>query len=268
MGSPDIYPQPDRETNRSINFLTCHDGFTLNDLVSYDAKHNEPNKESNKDGYDFNISWNCGIEGPTDNLDIENLRLRQIKNFLTILFTSQGTPMLLMGDEIRRTQRGNNNAYCQDNETSWFNWNNTEKHSDLLRFVQGLIRFSRSHSVFNLEHIPRSTVTSTGVRITWHGVHLDEPDFTDDSHSLAFEMMAPIEGEHIFVMLSAFWKPLTFELPLTETGYAWHRVVDTSIGQGEDYCPPGKSPRVEGNRYLLKDRSVAVLVAHRIKERY
>jgi glycogen operon protein len=268
MGSPDIYPQPDRETNRSINFLTCHDGFTLNDLVSYDAKHNEPNKENNNDGYDFNISWNCGIEGPTDNPDIESLRLRQIKNFLTILFTSQGTPMLLMGDEIRRTQHGNNNAYCQDNEISWFNWNDTEKHSDLLRFVQGLIRFSRAHSVFHLEHIPRSAVTSTGVRITWHGVHLDEPDFIDDSHSLAFEMMAPIEGEHIFVMLSAFWKPLTFELPLTETGYAWHRVVDTSMGQGEDYCPPGKSPRVEGNRYLLKDRSVAVLVAHRIKERY
>ncbi len=267
MGSPDIYPQPERETNRSINFLTCHDGFTLNDQVSYNVKHNEPNREANKDGYDFNFSWNCEVEGPTDDPEIESLRLRQIKNFLTILFISQGTPMLLMGDEVRRTQHGNNNAYCQDNEASWFDWRGIETNPGLLRFVQGLIRFSRSYSVFNLEHIPRAPVTSTGVRITWHGVHLDEPDFGDDSHSLAFEMKAPIEGEHIFVMMSAFWKPLTFELPRTDIGYAWHRVVDTSLGPGQDYCPPGKSPRVEGSRYLLKDRSIAVLVTHRIKER-
>ncbi|HPS93332.1 MAG TPA: glycogen debranching protein GlgX [Deltaproteobacteria bacterium] len=266
MGSPDIYPQPDRDTNRSINFVTCHDGFTLQDLVSYNIKHNEANAEANRDGYDMNYSWNCGVEGPTDDRTIDGMRLRRIKNYLTLLFTSQGTPMLLMGDEVRRTQQGNNNAYCQDNEMSWFDWQLTKAHGGLLRFVQGLIRFSRSHCVFNLEHVPRGPVSSSGVRIAWHGVRLDEPDFRDDSHSLAYEMKAPVEGEHVFVMMSAYWQPLVFELPGLDTGYAWHRVIDTSKGAGEDYCQPGQSPRVEGDRYQLQDHSIAVLVAHRIRQ--
>ena len=134
--SPDLYPQPDREPNRSINFITCHDGFTLNDLVSYNFKHNVANGQHNADGPDTNFSWNCGVEGPTDDPAIEALRLRQIKNLLAILFLSQGTPMLLMGDEVRRTQRGNNNAYCQDNELSWFDWRDVERHADVLRFVR------------------------------------------------------------------------------------------------------------------------------------
>ena len=266
MGSPDIYPQPDRDTNRSINFVTCHDGFTMQDLVSYNIKHNEANAEANRDGYDMNYSWNCGVEGPTDDRTIDGMRLRRIKNYLTLLFTSQGTPMLLMGDEVRRTQQGNNNAYCQDNEMSWFDWQLTKAHGGLLRFVQGLIRFSRSHCVFNLEHVPRGPVSSSGVRIAWHGVRLDEPDFRDDSHSLAYEMKAPVEGEHVFVMMSAYWEPLVFELPGLDTGYAWHRVIDTSKGPGEDYCQPGQSPRVEGDRYQLQDNSIAVLVAHRIRQ--
>ena len=266
MGSPDIYPQPDRDTNRSINFVTCHDGFTMQDLVSYNIKHNEANAEANRDGYDMNYSWNCGVEGPTDDRTIDGMRLRRIKNYLTLLFTSQGTPMLLMGDEVRRTQQGNNNAYCQDNEMSWFDWQLTKAHGGLLRFVQGLIRFSRSHCVFNLEHVPRGPVSSSGVRIAWHGVRLNEPDFRDDSHSLAYEMKAPVEGEHVFVMMSAYWEPLVFELPGLDTGYAWHRVIDTSKGPGEDYCQPGQSPRVEGDRYQLQDNSIAVLVAHRIRQ--
>jgi glycogen operon protein len=265
MGSPDIYPQPGRETNRSINFITCHDGFTLNDLVSYDEKHNQMNKEGNRDGYDNNLSWNCGVEGPTDDPVIDSLRLRQIKNFLAILFTSQGTPMLMMGDEVRRTQLGNNNAYCQNNEISWLDWKLMEVHEGLQRFVKELIGFSRAHMVFNLEHIPQGSVTSTGVTITWHGVHLDEPDFGDDSHSLAYEMRAPVESEHIFVMINAYWKPLFFDLPGVDQGHAWHRVVDTSLDPGEDCCHPGKSSPVNGRRYHLKDRSVAVLVSRLIR---
>jgi glycogen operon protein len=266
MGSPDIYPEPDRETNRSVNFITCHDGFTLNDLVTYDTKHNEANKEDNRDGYDLNLSWNCGVEGPTDDPLIEELRLRQIKNFLTILFTSQGTPMLMMGDEVRRTQFGNNNAYCQDNETSWLDWGLMERNKDLLHFVKGLIRFSRSYAIFNLENIPRGPLTKTGIRITWHGVRLNKPDFSYYSHSLAYEMKSSIEGEHVFVMMNAWWKPLRFALPRVDPGHAWHRVVDTSLGAGEDYCPPGKAPLITDRRYLAKDRSVAVLVSRILKE--
>jgi len=265
MGSPDIYPQPERETNRSINFITCHDGFTLNDLVSYNAKHNERNNEENRDGNDYNFSWNCGAEGPAVSKALASLRIRQIKNFFAILFISQGTPMILMGDEVRRTQHGNNNAYCQDNELAWFDWDDLSRHEDLLRFVQGVMRFSRSYSLFNLRHIPRQPSTDVNVHIQWHGVRLGRPDFGDESRSIACEMKADLEGEHVFFMISAFWEPLAFELPKPAAGYAWHRVIDTSLEAGEDYCHPGKAPRVTGRRYLLKDRSVAVLAARRIK---
>ena len=122
LGSPDLYGHKEREPEQSINFVTCHDGFTLNDLVSYNDKHNEANGEDNRDGTDFNLSWNCGVEGPTDDPAVERLRNRQVKNFLTLTLLSVGAPLVLMGDEVRRTQRGNNNAYCQDNEISWFDW--------------------------------------------------------------------------------------------------------------------------------------------------
>ena len=265
MGSPDIYPQPERETNRSINFVTCHDGFTMNDLVSYNTKHNEANLEDNKDGNDFNFSWNCGVEGPTDDPFVEELRLRQIKNFFTILFISQGTPMILMGDEVRRTQHGNNNAYCQDNEISWFDWDLVAKNRELLGFVKGLIRFSRSHSVFNMEHIPRQPSRDRSVDIRWHGVRLNKPDMSEYSHSIACELVSFQEPEHVFFMINAFWEPLAFELPKPLSGHAWHRVVDTSLAAGQDYCPPGKAPRLTSRRYLVKDRSVAVLVSRRVK---
>ncbi len=265
LGSPDIYPQPERETNRSINFVTCHDGFTLNDLVSYNTKHNELNGEGNLDGNEYNFSWNCGVEGPTDRKAVETLRIRQIKNFLAILFISQGTPMIPMGDEVRRTQHGNNNAYCQDNELAWFDWDAIRRHKDLLGFVQGLIRFSRTCSVFNLRHIPRQPYTDTNVRIQWHGVRLGKPDMGDDSHSIACELEADHQREHIFFMISAYWEPLAFELPGPGKGCAWHRVIDTSLPAGEDCRLPETAPRVSGRRYLLKDRCVAVLAARRTK---
>jgi len=265
LGSPDIYPQPERESNRSINFITCHDGFTLNDLVSYNHKHNERNREQNRDGNDYNISWNCGIEGPTNNRLIHGLRIRQIKNFLTLLFVSQGTPMLLMGDEVGRTQQGNNNAYCQDNELSWFDWDAVKEHEGLLRFVQGLIRFSRSNSVFNLRHIPKPPYTDRDVSITWHGVRLGKPDFNDRSHSIALELKSDIEREHVYIMMNAYWEPLTFELPKPDAEHAWHRVVDTSLADGKDYAGPGKTSRINGPRYRLKERSIAVMVIRGIK---
>ena len=139
-GSPDLYSHKEREPEQSINFITCHDGFTLNDLVSYNHKHNEANGENNRDGSDNNMSWNCGVEGPTDDPEIERLRNRQVKNFFAVTLLAVGAPMLLMGDEVRRTQQGNNNAYCQDNEISWFNWNLPSKHADVHRFVRRLIQ--------------------------------------------------------------------------------------------------------------------------------
>lgn len=267
LGSPDIYPQPDRETNRSINFITCHDGFTLNDLVSYNLKHNEMNKELNRDGNDYNLSWNCGEEGPTAKKSVEEIRTRQIKNFLTLLFVSQGTPMLLMGDEVRRTQNGNNNAYCQDNETSWFDWDAVNKHEDLLKFVQGLIRFSRSNPVFNLRHVPKLPQVDKDISITWHGIHLGKPDFSDNSHSLALEMKSDPEGEHVFIMVNAYWEPLTFDLPKHGRNQEWQRIIDTSLGGAKDYAQPGKSVPIKGPRYRLKDRSIAVMVARRARSR-
>ncbi len=266
MGSPDIYPQPDRETNRSINFITCHDGFTMNDLVSYNHKYNELNNEQNQDGNDYNLSWNYGTEGPATERATDETRLRQIKNFLALLFLSQGTPMLLMGDEVRRTQLGNNNAYCQDNEISWFDWDAVKRHEGLLRFVQGLIRFSRANSVFNLRHIPKPPHSDTDVGIAWHGVRLGKPDFSDYSHSLALEMKSEKEGEHVFIMINAYWGPLTFELPRHDKGQEWHRIIDTSLGEGKDYAQPGKSTPMKGLRYRLRDRSIAVMVSRRAKK--
>ena len=138
VGSPEIYGHEQREAEQSVNFVTCHDGFTLNVLVSYNDKHNEANGEDNRDGADDNRSWNCGVEGPTGAPTVEALRNRQVKNFLTVTLLALGMPMILMGDEVRRTQGGNNNAYCQDTETSWFDWTLLEKHADVHRFVRTL----------------------------------------------------------------------------------------------------------------------------------
>jgi glycogen operon protein len=161
------------DPNRSINFITCHDGFTLNDLVTYNAKHNQANDEDNRDGGDTNWSWNCGVEGATDDPTIEALRVRQIKNALTILLISQGTPMLLMGDEVRRSQRGNNNAYCQDTELIWFDWDALPQHADLLRFVRGLIQFTQHHRLFQADQF---WTKPGGLEIVWHGVVLNQPE--------------------------------------------------------------------------------------------
>ncbi len=211
-----------------MQFVTCHDGFTLNDLVSYNKKHNQSNGEFNADGSNDNHSWNCGVEGPTADDEIDKLRERQIKNFLTILFTSQGTPMLLMGDEVRRTQQGNNNAYCQDNELSWFDWTLVEKQKNILNFTKKLIAYT------HLLRYSRTQIACYRARvnephIVWHGVELEEPDLGDNSHSLAFTLYHPDHKEELHIMLNSFWKPLFFELPKPLSGYTWHRVIDTFL---------------------------------------
>ena len=172
LGSPEIYGHELREAEQSVNFVTCHDGFTLNDLVSYDGKHNEANGEDNRDGANDNRSWNCGVEGPTDDPAVERLRNRQVKNFLTVTLLSLGVPMILMGDEVRRTQRGNNNAYCLDDETSWFDWGLLARHADVHRFVTLL---NARRVLRDVEH-ERGRVSLTELlrraRNAWHGVKL------------------------------------------------------------------------------------------------
>jgi len=261
VGSADLYRKAEWEPSRSINFVTCHDGFTLNDLVSYNKKHNALNMENNADGISFNFSWNCGVEGPTDDPEINGLRLQQIKNFLTLLFISQGTPMLLMGDEVRRTQRGNNNAYCQDNEISWFDWDNMEDHGGVLRFVRQLIRYTQGMKVFQEEQFWSADEGHAGARLSWHGIHLGQPDWRAISHSLAFELQHRKLDEHLHVMLNAYWEPLTFELPPLFEGVQWYRLIDTALLTPDDFCLPNEASIVEESCYCVAAHSIVLLQA-------
>jgi len=257
-GSRDLYPQPDREPNRSINFVTCHDGFTLNDLVSFNEKHNGLNGCGDGGGADANFSWNCDAEGDTNDPAIETLRARQIRNLLAILLVSQGTPMLLMGDEVRRTQRGNNNAYCQDNEISWLNWEDVKRQDALLCFVRGLIRFYKSRSLFYEEHF---WTEPGGPEIVFHGVRLNQPDWGDDSHSLSFELVNPDKREHLYMILNAYWEPLDFELPplLPFSAGCWQRVVDTALPPPGDFADPPVSLTPGKGSYTAQPRSAVIL---------
>jgi glycogen operon protein len=263
LGSSDIYVKTSRDPNRSINYVTCHDGFTLNDVVSYNVKHNLANGERNRDGMNDNNSWNCGVEGPTSDQQIEALRLQQIKNFYTIHFFSQGAPMLLMGDEVRRTQQGNNNAYCQDSELSWFDWNLLDKNKDLLRFVKKVIAFTQVLNIFTTDILMALTHTCDVPHVTWHGTKLYHPDWSEDSHSLAYTMHDAQAGERLHIMLNAFWQPLSFELPDHGEKEAWYRVIDTSLKAPDDFCDFGdnNTSLPLHATYEIAARSCVVLVA-------
>jgi glycogen operon protein len=256
LASPDLFHTEERNPNRSINFITCHDGFTLNDLVSYNHKHNLANGEGNKDGHDDNRSWNCGEEGPTANPLINELRLQQAKNCFAILLLAQGTPMILMGDEVRRTQMGNNNAYCQDNSISWFDWTLVEKEAELLRFVREMIRINMSSPYFQESHFLNSHHTL----VRWHGVSPGEPDWGYNSHSLAFSLYNPDYAEEIYVLINAYWAALNFELaaPSDPENKAWYRLVDTALPSPQDI---GNEVFLQEQVYSVASRSVVVLVA-------
>ncbi len=218
LGSPEIYGHEEREPEQSVNFVTCHDGFTLNDLVSYDQKHNEANGENNRDGADDNRSWNCGAEGPTDDPEVEKLRNRQVKNFLTVTMLSLGMPMILMGDEVRRTQAGNNNAYCQDNEISWFDWTLVAKHADVHRFVTLL---NARRLLRDVEHERQRMSLNQMLRqakSAWHGVKLNRPDWSPSSRSVSFTAEIRKEKLLIHLILNAYWEALDFELPPVGNG--------------------------------------------------
>jgi isoamylase len=259
LGSPEIYGQEEREPEQSVNFVTCHDGFTLNDLVSYNEKHNEANGENNRDGADDNRSWNCGIEGPTDDLEVEKLRNRQVKNFLTVTMLSLGVPMILMGDEVRRTQGGNNNAYCQDNEISWFSWALVAKHADVHRFVTLLIA---RRLLRDAEHERRRMSLNQllrQARIAWHGVRLNHPDWSASSHSLAFTAEIKKEEMLLHLILNFYWEALDFELPDSRRGNPWRRWIDTALDSPNDIVEWQSSPEIAGTIYRAEPRSVVVL---------
>jgi glycogen operon protein len=260
VGSHQLYGHKQREAEQSVNFVTCHDGFTLNDLVSYNHKHNEANGEDNRDGANDNRSWNCGVEGPSDDPAVERLRNRQVKNYLTVTLISLGVPMILMGDEVRHTQYGNNNAYCQDNEISWFDWARVEKHADVQRFLRLLIR---RRLLRDLKYERQRTSLSAlleQANKAWHGVKLLQPDWGDQSHSLALGAEIRSEGLLFHFMLNAYWEPLEFELP--QRG-PWRRWLDTSLDSPDDIVPWEEAPAVPGLAYRVADRSVVLLYTNR-----
>lgn len=263
LGSPDLYEREKREPEQSVNFITCHDGFTLNDLVSYEAKHNEANRENNRDGSDYNLSWNCGVEGPTDDPQIERLRNRQVKNFFTALMLAYGTPMILMGDEVRRSQGGNNNAYCQDNEISWFDWSKLERHADVHRFVKQLLHF-RLHREHD-DRDPRLSLSEVlrRARIEWHGLKLNQPDWSDQSQILAMTVWSRTRRLVFHSMMNASANQQEFEVPPLshETERCWRRWIDTSLDFPQDICELTKGPLYTAATYVVQPHAMAVLFA-------
>jgi glycogen operon protein len=263
IGSPEIYGHKEREPEQTINFVTCHDGFTLNDLVSYNEKHNEGNGEDNRDGANDNRSWNCGVEGPSDDPAIERLRNRQAKNLLTVTLLSLGMPMLLMGDEVRRSQSGNNNAYCQDNETSWFDWTLLKKHADLHRFVKLLTarRLLRG-TEHEQERISLNRLISEANK-AWHGVRLNQPDWSDHSRSVALTMELRQDKLLLHLILNGYWEPLDFELPPVGDGREdpWRRWIDTARETPNDIVPWREAPAFPGSTCRAEARSVVVFYA-------
>ncbi len=267
QGSPDLYST--RGTAAGINFITCHDGFTLYDLFAYNEKHNEANGENNNDGNNDNFSWNCGWEGETDDAGINTLRHRQIKNALTILMVSQGIPMILMGDEMGRTKYGNNNTYCHDNDLNWLNWDLTEKNADLYYFARHIINFRRNHPVLrNKDHFRNSDYKGTGYPdISFHGTQAWNADWSGSSRVLAIML----DGGHakngfttddtVYIAINMHWEALPFELPHLPEGKSWHVSVNTDMPSPYDFHKLNSEPVME-NQYscILGPRSVVILL--------
>ena len=267
-GSADLYEASGRQPRHSLNFITCHDGFTLWDLVSYNQKHNEANGEDNRDGSNDNFSWNCGVEGTTTNAQVLALRERQAKNLLTTLLLSQGVPMLLAGDEFLRTQQGNNNAWCQDNEISWLNWDLAKQNADMVRFVRELIALRKGHPALRRHTFFRGKGADGQQErdIRWHGVEAFKPDFSATSRTLAYTLNGRQTGREpdcdFYVAMNAWRETLSFGIPPAPTGRRWRRVVDTGQESPKDIIEMGQGPHIDANSsYLVTAFSVLVLVS-------
>jgi glycogen operon protein len=262
-GSSDLYRHSGRAPYHSINYITCHDGFTLADLVSYQQKHNKMNGENNRDGMDENYSWNCGKEGPTKSVRINKLRKKHIKNLASILLLSQGVPMILAGDEFGRTQQGNNNAYCQDNDISWLNWDLLKENRALFRFFKLLIQFRKMQP-----SLRRTTFfeddPSGEIKIEWHGKKLLKPDWTGNSKSLAFHLL-PFDKKYnsdIYIILNGSIRQNVFQLPKLTTASKWYRVADTSYESPQDFLDVGYEELLEDQQnHTAASQSIVILLS-------
>jgi isoamylase len=254
-GSADLYSKSGKGPESSINYVTCHDGFTLNDLVSYRDKHNEANGQDNQDGMDENFSENYGTEGQTTDPRIESLRKGQIKNFLLTLLIARGVPMLLGGDELRRTQHGNNNAYCQDNGTSWYDWNYLQRHEEILRFTRGMIAFRQAHPVLSREQF------YTDAEIRWLGPRGGLPHWADPKEKQVACLIRESEQDGLCLLFNADPGALEFELPPVPPAARWFLAVDTGREAPHDIAAVGEeTPWENSQTYPLGPRSSAILL--------
>lgn len=269
-GSPDLYGGAARGTVASVNFITCHDGFTLYDLVSYDGKHNEANGENNNDGGNDNHSWNCGWEGESTDPVVNALRKKQMKNAFALLLVSHGIPMLLAGDEMGNSQGGNNNAYCQDNELSWLDWSLLEKNADLFNFASRMIAFRKNHPVLRpVSHAQyRDYVGSGFPDISWHGQHAWAPDLSGSSRTLAVLFCGKharngsVKDESVYVAMNMHWETHAFELPGLGEGEAWHVFANTDLAPPFDIWSPGEEVKLDNQgEVLVGARAIIILVA-------
>jgi glycogen operon protein len=265
-GSDDLYAT--RGPLHSINFITCHDGFTLADLVSYNHKHNEANGEGNRDGNNENHSWNCGAEGPTSDPAITALRERQARNLIATLLISQGVPMLLGGDEFLRTQGGNNNAWCQDNPTGWVDWALADRHAGFVRFVRMMIALRKRHPVLRRNTFLRGASDGQPPEIVWHGVEPGRPDFGHESRSIAMALdgrgcdRAGVVDRDLFVIFNAYWRPLIYTVPASPTGRPWRRAIDTGRPAPDDALEPDTGPVVAvREKVRVEPRSLVIFVS-------
>lgn len=264
-GSSDIFNHDGRAITSSVNFITAHDGFTLNDLVSYNGKHNDENGENNSDGSDYNNSYNHGFEGLSTNPKIESLRIQKIKNFILCLFVSQGVPMMTAGDEFRRTQRGNNNAYCQDNEISWVDWSLAEQNGEILNFTRRMIELRRNHPVFRR----RTFFSGDAPGIEWYDSDSHVPDWGRMKHFLAFALQGAAavredgtRDNDFYVAANTDIYDLTVTLPSPPSGKKWFRVADTSIAGNDCIAAVGAEELLkEQRRYVLPAASIVILMS-------
>jgi glycogen operon protein len=258
-GSSDLYQEGGRAPYHSINFVTSHDGFTLTDLVSYKTKHNEANGEYSADGDNHNSSANYGVEGPSDDPAICALREQQIRNFATLLILAHGVPMLLAGDEMGRSQGGNNNAWCQDNDIGWLNWADLENNRDLFQFFCNLIAFRQHHELLRPRQFEGEENGER--RLTWHGLSLHHPDWSDSSHSLAMHLQGHANQSEIYLIVHAGKEAADFALPSPDKKALWRRAVDTALAIGQSSCAPGEEQEINNQqRYHVQGHSVVVLV--------
>jgi glycogen operon protein len=261
VGSPDLFDGPHDRPFKSINFATCHDGFSLADLVAYNRKHNDANGEQGADGADENLSWNCGVEGPTNDPAITALRQQQARNFLGLLMLSHGTPMLLMGDEIGHTRRGNNNPWCQDNDLNWFNWQQVATNAPRLRYTRELIRFAKSVDLLQKNGFWTASSHETKGHISWHGAEPGHPDWTRQSRALAYTLEHPDTGRHVHVILNAGPDDFACELPALLAGRVWTRVIDTSLAPPDDIVDHGGRGPAQPTFITVPGHSLTVLQA-------